>query len=443
MAMQGIPRLELYATGDCAPGAFEAFLEMANLQGDGSHEVLAFPYPVVVDAVTATELVEIADARDGGWKPFKSSDDSTRLGLSRHWPTVARAVRVTRDGIDNAKIGIRGDSLSLWPFAKRTGLPVEMLAAGIPEFSGYQGYRVINGSKLKDGIPNALAISRRNGSFGNNFIQLMRVVRVAEALGVRRIYVPDLSQFEVPSAGVNVDAYEFVGYDSPSAIAEAALLGTFFYKHTFESLQPSRTPEQEIATTLRQLLVPLRGVQSAPLHHVAIHIRSGDLFDRPNPHPRYPQPPLAYYVRVLEELGTRGPSPVVALVFQDKGNPTIDALARHLDTLGIKYEMHSSTLEDDLRVLLSHQTLVFGRGTFGKAVTRLSPHVREVFYPWTDLDFGGIVRERNLTGHAVTEVRPTYTRIGEWKNSPEQRELMLEYPVGNLELVSSRAKSKT
>ena len=106
---------------------------------------------------------------------------------------------------------------------------------------------------------------------------------------------------------------------------------------------------------------------------------------------------------------------------EDASNPCIKELMK-LDNV----EYISTTLENDLKILGSAQNLVIGFGTFGFLLYLMNPQLRHLYLPkyFADaLPRGSWGQDIEVT---IVEL-PGYIRVGEWKNTPEQRKLMLEY----------------
>ena len=127
-----------------------------------------------------------------------------------------------------------------------------------------------------------------------------------------------------------------------------------------------------------------------PATHVAVHIRSGDLFDRPDPHPNFVQPPLAYFTTALRHFAAARSGVHVTFVYEDEGNPVIAALRAFLDGAGVPYTVASASLASDLATLLEHRALVLGRGSFGVAVAALSTNVQTLYFPWSEPRLRGL-----------------------------------------------------
>jgi len=338
-------------------------------------------------------------------------------------------------GAEEVEIHVDCEVHALYDFALTRGLDFHALAYGRESFDTFHGCRIF-GARPGEGAEQveAVAISRPAGRFGNHLMQLVHATQSARELGIDTIYVPSMPWFETTATESSSPGLTYVGYSDIDEIVAPALFGTFL----FEDLQPA---VKVLDGELRQRLVdrhvsslftppPLRRPRSP--NHVAVHLRSGDLFDRPDPHPNFVQPPLAYYTTALSHFAAAQPAAQVMLVYEDEGNPVIAALRTFLETSGIPYSVSSSSFAADLSVLLEHRALVLGRGSFGVALAALSVNVETLYFPWSEPPFAGLVRERGLDGYLIEEIAPRYIEVGEWRNSAEQRSLMLEYPAHNL-----------
>lgn len=416
------------------PQLLEEFKRGCSVILDKESIEIEFPWAVCVDSVDDPRRVDVRLSPSSEWRSFRRPSDEVRQGVSPDSPVISSAVKILRSNKGRFVIVLDSEVFATKAFCDQWLLDADRFVAGDPTFQRFQGYRIINASQ--DGEILALAISRPNGQFGNNFKQLVHAIQVAKRIGVKKIYVPNLSQFEIDGGRISVEDMEFVSYGKRDDIDVQALIGTYFYKASFgELINSGSMRHQDIVDSyIRRLFVPLRLAKKYPDNCIAIHIRSNDLFNRPKPHPRYPQPPLAFYKIILSHFRQNHSDIKVSLVYQDRANPVIDALEHYLLSQRIQFSIYSSSLEEDLKILLSHETVVFGRGTFGKAVVSLSPHIKSVYYPWTDMDFKFILRARKISGYVIRENVAKYIAIGEWKNSTEQRKLMIDYPVSNLSL---------
>jgi hypothetical protein len=163
--------------------------------------------------------------------------------------------------------------------------------------------------------------------------------------------------------------------------------------------------------------------QSLGSKTLAIHLRGGDVFGGRHA-PKYGQPPLGFYVKVLSHrVWDR-----VIIVHEDDRNPVLQALVEYCQKREISCRQVSGALRNDLAVLLAAEHFVASRGTFGPAIAGLSQRVKTVYYfedkfsispPKTGItlfraeDRSGEYREKVLNSN--------------WHHSPSQLSLMLSY----------------
>jgi hypothetical protein len=129
----------------------------------------------------------------------------------------------------------------------------------------------------------------------------------------------------------------------------------------------------------------------------------------------------------------------VLIVYEDDGNPCIALLHRWLLEQGVPVRLQSASLAEDVAALIDAPHLVFGHGTFGYAICRLSTHIKTLHY--FEPELGG--RYAFIPGidhvFAVRDDRGDYIKAGvwdnasyEWRNTPEQRAMMADYPEASL-----------
>ena len=305
-------------------------------------------------------------------------------------------------------------------------------AAQLP--SGKHAVSVLNPHST--GFVEAVAISGPFGRFGNNLRQLINAANLAIGIGTRTVLFTRLPHFEAP-VPVQACGLRFVSYDKPESIVAPALCGRFL---TTTGLSPLLTRRAAMTPALiKQALVPLctlpiRQTPRGP-HEIAFHMRAGDVFrtDRP-PHEGYPQPPLAYYIGVLNHFRAEYPNPVATIVFEDLGNPCIEAFDRHLEREAVPRRLQSASFREDMAVLFAHRTLVFGRGSSGRAIVALSSNVERVYSTWMEPQMLTAANASDAQVFEFVERTPIATPVGQWANTEEQRALMLSYPLDNLDM---------
>lgn len=280
------------------------------------------------------------------------------------------------------------------------------------------------------------------GRFGNYVAQLITAIHVARTIGAARICAFDTDVIRCSGRG-SVQGLEFW----PDEITGTPVLtGSFFDRSAFGSLMDSLTSgcQIEIAQTF------IRGMIEAeppPVRlgrrDLVINIRAGDIFDSRNfinwspgtGIEDYPQPPLAFYTSLVETVFAGAPDSVWILA-EDMSNPVTLPLLAFLRDRHIPVVLRASQpLKQDLGIMLAAKTLVLANGTFGHAVTMLSPSLERLFHfrrsTSARIDIGTYV-PNNVVAHIADVDEGSYINIGDWRNSDAQNELMLQLEAKNL-----------
>lgn len=185
-------------------------------------------------------------------------------------------------------------------------------------------------------------------------------------------------------------------------------------------------------TSLRTIFLESPPNENYEEGSLAIHIRGGDVFGPRKPQ-AYGQPPLSFYELVLKSSQWTS----VTIVHQDQENPVLLSLQRLCKDFKLTIATQSSTLKDDVGALMQAETLVAGRGTFVPAVANLSPNCKRVIYFEDKCNLSPQKSGLELT--RVIDLEGKYKEAvlsNNWRNSVEQRELMLSYPVSSLRMLN-------
>lgn len=166
---------------------------------------------------------------------------------------------------------------------------------------------------------------------------------------------------------------------------------------------------------------------------ITIHIRSGDIFSKDNPHPEYWQPPLDYYTTVTTE---ERPGQVT-LVFEDTANPVIPALIEWLRNTGIRYKLEDGPIEAAIAELATSHHVVGGlqRGSFLRPILAMSRSARKITsFGEPNNEHKPRVEHMNPAKSGRRRVRVVAAEgyqalVSPWTNSPEQRNNMLCYKL--------------
>jgi hypothetical protein len=272
--------------------------------------------------------------------------------------------------------------------------------------------------------------------FGNAVAQIVHAAFYAARFGASRILVPPGHALFLASGRIGTIAFEAAPFDALRP-GETALVGRLYECRAIDA-RPS--PEQRYAAVRRVVGPLLRPALLDPDPRVAAsdvmaHLRSGDIFERAVPNRTYGQPPLSFYLGAIRAQAPRR----AWLVYENLANPVIPVLAARLRALGIEVVEQSASLAEDLRVMLSARRLVMGYGTLTDTVVALSDRLAEahVFGRHRDIRPPGspvtLSRWVDRDGRFVAAVQSR-----NWRNTPEQRQLLLDYPAEALERVVER-----
>lgn len=268
----------------------------------------------------------------------------------------------------------------------------------------------------------------RAGRFGNNLVQIAQVISLARTLGLTYIRLPKISFLDI-SEPTQVDDLTFLPHDWPITEYGSFLVGDFFKGRELLLGHGVKEGRRKVLQKYIRPLLSLPEPVLAQPYELTIHLRSGDIFG-PSPHPHYVQPPLAFYKKIVRSGFEAGTYSSVRLVFEDRGNPCVDALGAFVHKLGLDLIEQSGSFSEDMAVLMGARDLVFGFGTFGLSIAYLSDHLEKIDVFGPNRAYGHLMGE--LSVHHWHAKTGSYIHGGEWKNSSEQRNLMLNLSEDNL-----------
>lgn len=275
---------------------------------------------------------------------------------------------------------------------------------------------------------------RELGMFGNMTRRLAKSLSLCLSRDLDGVLVPahaifSRQWFEEGTSAISERSTLWFGSDSAFREANIDVLAVsdFFYGLGDERLFD---PKSSTITWshLAKLLKLSKSQTGLGEDVLALHVRGGDVFGSRQP-AHYGQPPLAFYLLVL---GLKRWKQVV-LVFQDSSNPVVAGIIEYCELRKISLVKQSSTDTEDVSLLLSASNLAGARGTFIPAIAGLSQYLRNVYF--FEDKFTVLPRKEGLTTHQVIDVDGSYRQevlSGNWKNSPFQRELMMNYPTSSL-----------
>ena len=250
-----------------------------------------------------------------------------------------------------------------------------------------------------------LNIKSWTGRVGNNILQLLRSIHYAILNDHRLITFNE--HFLLTGRVIEI---ENIKTSNKLSISD-----TFFSLNKYKIIDPEPWVMKEYFKTYINPIFKIK-IQSKKIDDTSIyiHFRGGDIFSRV-PHSAYVQPPLSYYKNIIKTYD------MVQLVCEDKKNPCIPELLKQEN---VKYT--SNAVEKDLSILSNVSNLIIGFGTFGFLLYLMNSNLKNLYIPEyfiNELPTGEWGNDINI--HIIK--LPNYIKVGDWKNTIEQRKLMLTY----------------
>jgi len=270
------------------------------------------------------------------------------------------------------------------------------------------------------------------GRLGNSVIQTLNAVYLARVLGTREVLYHrfDAIQNAKLDLGEGVSAQKLRsviprGITPPKIIWRTYAMGS-------EGLiaDPCSSEFFEARLSLGQGIdienSPPKAMRSSK--SLTIYLRGGDIFGS-KPHPNYGQPPWAFYERVLSHKGWTE----VRLVSEDSVSPVRQQIVDWCAERELTLIESGATLPDAVREISLATSLAMARGTFVPAILLLAPAERVLYI--FDEPTQSLICQGHNTIYRVMDRDGAYVRSvlrNSWANTPEQRGLMVSYPLAQL-----------
>ena len=253
-----------------------------------------------------------------------------------------------------------------------------------------------------------LIVNNWFGRTGNNILQLIRAIHYAKINNHNNIKFNKhslLNKCEI-----------IIELDTNITINNTSVIDTFFSLKKFDIIDPEPyIMKKYFQKYIKPIYFNYDNKLLISKDALYIHFRGGDIFSK-NPHNAYVQPPLSYYTNIINDYNA------IKMVCEDKNNPCINELLK-ID----KVEYISNTLKEDLSLLSNASNVVIGFGTFGFLLYLMNINLKNLYIPGyfaNELPKGDWGNDIKV--HVIN--LPNYIKVGDWKNSVEQRQIMLEYP---------------
>lgn len=241
------------------------------------------------------------------------------------------------------------------------------------------------------------------GRLGNNLLSVLNAIHLAVMQGHTIVRFPPHELFTQTEIRLSD------GDDNPTIIPMA-------------NMDPGEADPKLDLHTLRQYfqahvkdVCTVTSDLSVPDDTLYIHLRSGDIFV--HPHPKYVQPPMSYYNRIIQNYDN------IVLISENRLNPCVQAL---LDKYTSKIVWRPQSMMADLRALASATHLVGSFSTFTLAAFILNTRIRNFYLPQSIDGSWCHVATQPIPGVSVHVMDvPHYIPVGQWKNTAAQRQRML------------------
>jgi hypothetical protein len=288
----------------------------------------------------------------------------------------------------------------------------------------------------------ALVVRHPYGRMGNQTIQLVHAISLAERLKTNLILAPGNSitqgPISTPTPSLKLDTRtesvnavtlsQLVRLGVHTGAGEVHLVANTYYSNEW-AIGPEREDYTRSFEVLRVVSELSSTSKPLPKNHLVIHLRGGDAFG-PNAHNDYAQPPLSFYELVIAEKTWNQ----ATIVRADDSHPFEKEVCELLDDKAIPWSVQSGSADEDAEFLSRASTLVASRGSFIPAIVGRSVHTRDLYL------FGDETRVRgDLTIHRVTDTNGGYWKScceRNWTDSKAQRELMGAYSVAHLSIIT-------
>ena len=252
-----------------------------------------------------------------------------------------------------------------------------------------------------------LCIKSWVGRLGNNMTQLLHVLFIAINYNYN-IIIPRhkffIKQYIVLNENITIHDEIIIDGDQ------------FFRKHKIKNIDKNLFNDVNISnkaiTLLRELFI-LNEMTPLNNNDVVIHIRGGDVF-KESPNHEYPCPPLSYYINILNKNNYDN----IHLVSDDTKNPTVDKLLELYPRIQFKRQ----SLVNDIKLLLRSTNVIMCVGTFVPMLLTISKNIKNVY----KTSYQSRPHGNHMNVHNI-ELYDYYKKMFPWKNTEEQRNLMMTY----------------
>ena len=288
-----------------------------------------------------------------------------------------------------------------------------------------------------------LIIQEKYGRLGNNFIQLINILKQANQekvfIDISELYQTDLNLIinlpKLKNDFNNKIKKEVVNQEVLNRevlnkeVLNKEVVNDIFFREL--SLQEMKNISDEFVINYLRSDFNVR--RSGKL---LIHIRSGDIFNK-TLHQDYTQPPLKFYLMIINEYLKNHSIEDIILLSEPKmefDNPVIDELLKIYPGIILK----RPDIVDSVKLILSSEEVVSSNSTMILTMLCLSKHIKKIIVSNYNNKF---IKIDNLGEKGVIEGYFINDYITSWEQSSENLKTMINYD-GLIEKNKQKNKEK-
>lgn len=263
------------------------------------------------------------------------------------------------------------------------------------------------------------------GRFGNSVIRLINILHLALYYNLT-IKTPKHNFFDIDIINKNILENIIQTKNNKNIILRDP--HNFYYRNKIKNInKKSFYINNKLVINILKKAFTIKDIPLLDKNDIIIHIRSGDIFNN-HPHKKYIMPPLSYYNKILNKNNFNK----IILVSEDTKNPVINKLINLYPNIIYKKQ----SLIDDIKIILGGTKIISSFGTFIPYLLLLSDNIINLYQPSyqkTEIDdYLNIQYENyNINRFNIYSTNLENYRLSmfPWKNTYEQRNLMLNYKL--------------
>ena len=269
---------------------------------------------------------------------------------------------------------------------------------------------------------------KNNFNFGNQMVLISNVIYYCEILQCKRIILDKNSFWFIRKTIINKKykmKIEVKAYNKKNCFVTLIdNTSNFFYFYSiFKAKSRVELLRNEIYKNLPKVVIDFNDLY--------IYIRSGDIFTQKNSNHKYIQPPLCFYLKVINDYKFKQ----IYLISENKNNPIINKLLKIFPNIIYK----KNSLKIDIAKLVNAFNIAGGGiSTFFYNILSLNVNLHILWlFKFNYIPFNLIIDmeiiniKNNITYFVMYSTKDYVKKMYPWRNSKIQRDYMLNYNCTN------------